>query len=376
MTRSKIFKPELAGLWLASFFILQTCGSSVDKSQVFISITDDYTAVAVEGAQSLVNRTDLSDLKSDFLLYILGDEKEIRTDQSAISGEYRAENGKLVFRPAFPFLKDKTYRAVFRLDEDLIERDFLIRNTYRPKAEVDEIYPSADELPLNVLKFYIQFTDSMSRGFAYDNIHFVSDDGDTLQDVYLELEEELWSPDMKRFTLLLDPGRIKRGLKSLEDLGYVFEHNSRYSLVVNKNWHDAHDKPMTNGFEKRFKTSGLYENYRGSLSLSNIPNAGTTDPVSLKSAFPNDYALLLSAVHIVDKVGNEVEGKIEIKKNETLWKFYPQEPWTDENYLVKVESIIEDVTGNNMTNPFDVDNRTRRTVTNGVKYHSLTFKPR
>ncbi len=376
MTKHKILISELAGLWLASFFIFQACSSSVDKSQVFVAIADDYGSVSVEGAEALISRRSLNKLETDFQLYILGQTGELRSDQTAISGSYQADNGKLIFQPAFPFLKGKTYRAQFQLGKDLITRDFYIPNNNRPRVEVSEIYPSAGELPLNVLKFYIQFTDSMSRGFAYDNIHFVAADGDTLEDAYLELEEELWSPDMKRFTLLLDPGRIKRGLKSLEDLGYVFKHNQRYSLVVNKNWHDAHDMPMSNGFEKQFKTAGLYESYQGSLSLGRIPKAGTTDPVSLKSSYPNDYALLQRVIHIMDKQGNEMEGSIEITKNETLWKFTPVKSWTSENYQVRIESILEDVTGNNMTNPFDVDNQVRKTVTNGKRHHILTFKPR
>lgn len=376
MTKNKISIHKLAGLWLASFFIFQACNDPVDKSRIFIAIADDYSTVTLEGAESLVERKQVDELKKDFRLYILDESKKVRKDQTAISGEYSIEKGKLIFTPSFAFLKSKTYQAQFQLNGDLITRDFMIQNLNHPKAEVHEIYPSTAELPLNVLRFYIQFTDSMSRGFAYDNIHFVAADGDTLEDVYLELEEELWSPDMKRFTLLLDPGRIKRGLKSLEDLGYVFEQNKDYSLVVNKNWRDAHDMPMSNGFEKRFKTAGLYETYRGSLSLGNIPEAGTTSPVSLKSSFPNDYALLQRVVRVVDNQGNETAGTIEIKKNEMLWKFTPDKPWTSENYQVRIERILEDVTGNNMINPFDVDNRVRETNLEGKGFHTLTFKPR
>ena len=38
-------------------------------------------------------------------------------------------------------------------------------------------------------------------------------------DPFLELEQELWSGDGRRFTLLFDPGRIKRGLKPREEQG-------------------------------------------------------------------------------------------------------------------------------------------------------------
>ena len=37
--------------------------------------------------------------------------------------------------------------------------------------------------------------------------------GQAVADPFLELDEELWSTDGRRFTLLFDPGRIKRGLK-------------------------------------------------------------------------------------------------------------------------------------------------------------------
>lgn len=376
MISNKISIPKLAGLWLASFFIFQACNDQVDKNRIFIAIADDYSTVTLEGAEPLVKGKQVNELKEDFRLYILDESKRIREDQAPISGEYSIERGKLIFVPSFAFLKSKTYRAQFQLNGDFITRDFMIQNLNRPKAEVHEIYPSATELPLNVLRFYLQFTDSMSRGFAYDNIHFVAADGDTLKDVYLELEEELWSPDMKRFTLLLDPGRIKRGLKSLEDLGYVFEQGKRYTLVVNKNWHDAHDMPMSKGFEKRFKTAGLYETYQGSLSLGNIPESGTTNPVNLKSSYPNDYALLQRVVQVVDNQGNEIEGIIEIKKNETLWEFTPDKSWSAESYQVRIERILEDVTGNNMINPFDVDNRVGKTNLEGNSFHIITFKPR
>lgn len=376
MTRRNTRFIKLAGLWLASFFVLLSCDPPLEKEQVFIAIADDFSTVSVEGIQTLTRGKGATEFSTEFQLFILNDEKTLRPGQSAITGTYRKENGALLFEPDYPFLKDKYYRARFNLGDEWIERTFYIRNTNRPNSEVSQIYPSADELPLNVLKFYIQFTDSMSRGFAYDNIHFLNAAGDTLKEVYLDLEEELWSPDMKRFTLLLDPGRIKRGLKSLEELGYVFAHDQHYSLVVSKNWHDAHDMPMTNAFEKQFVTAGLYESYQGGLSINTTPRAGTKEPLSLLSAFPNDYALLQRLIHLTDKAGNKLAGEIEIKKHETLWKFTPAEAWKDERHEVHIATILEDVAGNNLLNPFDVDNRRQRTVLDGSKEHILSFRPK
>ena len=45
---------------------------------------------------------------------------------------------------------------------------------------------------------------------------------------FLELDEELWSPDGTRFTLVFDPGRIKRGLKPREEAGPILEAGKSY----------------------------------------------------------------------------------------------------------------------------------------------------
>ena len=75
----------------------------------------------------------------------------------------------------------------------------------------------------------------MSRGKAYRRVHLLDADGKEVDRAFLELGEELSAPDGKRFTLLIDPGRIKRGLKPRKDLGPVLEQGrlTRSSLTAN-----------------------------------------------------------------------------------------------------------------------------------------------
>ena len=83
----------------------------------------------------------------------------------------------------------------------------------------------------------------MSRGEAYRHLTLM--DISTKKPVhapFLELEEELWSPDGKRFTLLVDPGRIKRGLKPREMFGPVLEAGKSYELIVDREWTDVAGK--------------------------------------------------------------------------------------------------------------------------------------
>ena len=70
---------------------------------------------------------------------------------------------------------------------------------------------------------------------------------------FLELDEELWSPDGTRFTLLFDPGRVKRGLKPREELGPVLEAGKSYSLVIDRDWLDASGNSLKAGFRKTFR---------------------------------------------------------------------------------------------------------------------------
>ncbi|MCL6608417.1 MAG: hypothetical protein K6T74_10025, partial [Geminicoccaceae bacterium] len=93
-------------------------------------------------------------------------------------------------------------------------------------------YPTSDQLPENQLRFYIHFSAPMSRGEAYARIRLLDSAGKPIDAAFLELGEELWDPSGKRFTLLIDPGRIKRGLRPREDLGPVLEAGSALGFLV------------------------------------------------------------------------------------------------------------------------------------------------
>ena len=92
----------------------------------------------------------------------------------------------------------------------------------KPKTEptvVTQVYPTSDKLPENQLKFYLHFSAPMSRGDSYKHIQLLDEKGKAVELPFLELDEELWDPAGKRFTLFFDPGRIKRGLKPREEVG-------------------------------------------------------------------------------------------------------------------------------------------------------------
>src|SRR5262249_10274078 len=117
---------------------------------------------------------------------------------------------------------------------------------------VEKIYPSGDKLPENQLRFYLHFSAPMSRNGAYSHIKLLDEKGKEVASPFLELGEELWDPGVKRFTLLLHPGRIKRGLKPREELGPILEEGKRYTLVIAADWSDAEGNLLKAGVRKSF----------------------------------------------------------------------------------------------------------------------------
>src|SRR5262249_32867051 len=129
------------------------------------------------------------------------------------------------------------------------------RRSETPTTRVSQVYPSSDTLPENLLKFYIHFTAPMSRGNIYDHIHLRDESGKEVELPFLEIDEELWDPTMTRLTLFIDPGRIKRGVRPLEEVGPSLEAGKSYTLVIGREWRDGVGNPLKQGFEKAFKVA-------------------------------------------------------------------------------------------------------------------------
>src|SRR5262249_10579291 len=127
-------------------------------------------------------------------------------------------------------------------------------------AKVTGVYPSSDQLPENLLRFYIHFASPMRRGEAYTHIRLLNENGTAIASPFLEISEKLWDTSGERLTVLINPGRIKRGLKPREDLGPVLEAGKSYSLVIDADWRDADGQTLSGSLRKQFKTIPPIEN--------------------------------------------------------------------------------------------------------------------
>jgi hypothetical protein len=216
--------------------------------------------------------------------------------------------------------------------------------------------PAGDRLPENLLKFYLHFSAAMSRGEAYERVSLRDDSGRKLDVPFLELGEELWDPSGTRLTLLLDPGRIKRGLKPREDLGPILESGKTYTLVVDRGWPDATGHPLREAYRKSFRTGPADETQPDPKTWKvAAPEGGGSDPLSLTFPEPLDRAMLNRALTVRDSQGHEVPGRVDVDASATRWSFHPGRPWSAGQFQVVIDATLEDLAGNSIARPFEVD---------------------
>lgn len=302
------------------------------------------------------------------LLSVYADQGSLFTDLSIPSmlGDYELHEKTLCFRPKYPLSPGVRYRSVFHPEHlsgsdheeaSWVTRIFQVpRINEDPSTQVTHVYPSADVLPENLLKFYLHFSAPMSRGNTYKHIQLLNQNGQPVELPFLELDEELWNASMTRLTLFIDPGRIKRGVRPLEEIGPSLEEGKTYTLAVDSDWNDSQGNPLQAAFRKSFQVGppdrSPPDPNRWRIST---PQFTSRDPLIVEFQEPMDHALANRMLHIVRDDRRVVDGKVKLKENETVWHFIPSEPWTAGNYSLIIETTIEDLAGNNIGKPFEVD---------------------
>jgi hypothetical protein len=291
-------------------------------------------------------------------------------DLPPVAGTYSVEHGALTFRPRYPLGAGMKVRAVFESKEIVFD---LPRATPLPATtRVRQVYPSTDVLPENQLKLYVYFTAPMQIGQAWTNIHLRDESGKPVDLPFLEIDQELWNRDQTRLTVLFDPGRIKRGVLPLNEVGPSIQAGKRYTLVVDRTWLDSRGAPLVEEHRKEFRVGPAD---RTPIDTANWkvtpPRAGTSEPLVIVFPEPLDYAMLQHAIEV-----RGVAGKIDVQRGETEWRFTPDQPWKSGSHEIVVPTNLEDLAGNKVGRAFDVDVFEKVTRTVERETVSLPFRTR
>jgi hypothetical protein len=302
-----------------------------------------------------------------------------------VAGAYSVADTTIRFTPMFPFDDGREYDVVLdparlpgvdgapwrqQLVTAVVGKPAVVRT---PSTVVTHVYPSGDVVPANQLRMYLHFSAPMDWRSGYDYLTLLDERGQEVVDAFLPLDADFWNDDRTRYTVFFDPGRVKRGILPNRQMGRALEAGKRYTLVVKREWRDGHGQPLKDEFRHEFRASPPIER---ALTMAawkvTTPKAGTRDPVAVTFPDPLDHGLLRRALGITRR-GTPVVGDVSIESDETRWLFTPRDAWARGDYELVALAFLEDLAGNRIGRPFEVDNFERTDITPEPERRTLTF---
>ncbi len=271
-------------------------------------------------------------------------------------GKYERTGNTLTFTPRFPLSAGATYRARLTATGSTTSLDHRVpAPAAKAPPRVVKIYPTADVLPANHLRFYIYFDRPMRGGKdLYKHLAILDANGKEIEEPWLI--DEIWDEQNNCLILYIHPGRIKWGVELRELMGPVLHEKRSYTLVVRGAWTDLEGNRLGKDTVKKFRTTPE-DRVRVELSDWKLtaPAAGTRNAVVLALARSIDYRSLQTGLTVQNVRGQVVAGTIAVGKDEKSWRFTPARPWQAGRHVVVVSPDLEDVAGNTPSRPFDMD---------------------
>jgi len=342
------------------------CGRSDAPPAIsLVAPADASTYVAVTGlpraALGAVDDADLSTEQWSSLLRVAVDDTS-----PAVLGEYAVADRALRFTPFFPLDPGRQYRVRFdpaRLPDGAGATLAMLEATVglpaldaEPSTTVARVFPSGDEVPENLLRMYVEFSAPMGRRSGVDHIALLDANGQKIEGAVLPLDYALWSPDHRRFTVLLDPGRVKLGILPNREAGRPLETTRAFTLVIGRDWRDANGLPLAEEYRRELRVGPADEHpIDPSAWEVSPPAAGGRGELVVRFPEPLDHGLLMRALGV--RLEDEpVTGEITVDGGETTWRFTPEAAWRPGSYELLALDILEDPAGNQIGRAFEVDN--------------------
>jgi hypothetical protein len=272
----------------------------------------------------------------------------------AVAGRVIDDGDAVSFVPRFAFLAGTTYTVI--VDGTSVAELIAPAPARAPTTTVVDIYPTAAEVPRNLLRFYVWFSGPMSEGQAASHVSLATSTGAPIIDTLMPAEYELWDADHLRLTVLLDPARIKRGLISHRELGYPLRPGTSFRILVNSDFRDATGTALRTGAERRYHVGGderrPIEPHRWRLG---IPSQRTLEPLLLTFDRPLDHALTGRCLQVIGPNRRPVVGLVRVGRAERSWRLTPHAAWSPGTHTVVIAPILEDIAGNSVNRIFDRD---------------------
>jgi len=291
------------------------------------------------------------------LLHVARIDDQTKQPGPPIFGTVTLEGGRLRFDPEFRLSAGSRYRATLSLPGSKpVSIDYTVPAAVdQQPAIVERVYPTGDQLPANLLKFYVCFSRPMRQtDRVFDQMHILDEKGKPVHDPWRRFQQ--WSDDGRRLTLWIHPGRVKQGVNLREELGPVLVPGQRFTLRLDATLEDLSGTPMAAAFEKPFVAT---EEDRTRLDLTQwkiaAPKTGSRDPLRVTFPKPLDHALVTRLITFCDESGRTMDGVVTVGAEERSCSFTPASPWRAGRYSVRADELLEDLAGNTPVRVFDAD---------------------
>lgn len=288
-------------------------------------------------------------------------------DPPPVQGGYAVTDNGVEFVPLLPFDLGREYHVAF--DPASLRSASLAAakastiislpsEATAPTTFVTAIHPSADVVPENLLRMYIEFSGPMGNGTAREFVRLRDQAGEEVPIPFLPVDAGFWNPNHTRYALVFDPGRVKQGIRPNRELGRPLRAGRRYVLDVSAGWRDANGLPLEKAHRHEFRV-GPPEGRAIMLSPWRIaaPTSGNRDPLVVSFPRPLDRGLLVLALAVETKDRRPFDGDATVEANGTRWRFTPAKLWQRGEYALVASSMLEDPAGNRIGRPFDAGPR-------------------
>jgi hypothetical protein len=329
----------------------------------------EVTGLAASDVRTIAERRLTGEEWSALLSVTVTDEVDQSDSLPSIIGSYAVATGRIRFRPKYPFDPGRRYRVLFdparfsRFVEPAansraprIEAIITVPAVGRlPTSRVVATYPTASVVPENQLRLYIYFSAPMGFAGGVTHIRLLDESGRAVKDPFLPMDVALWNGDRTRYTVLFDPGRVKRGILPHEQLGRPLQRHRKYTLIVDRDWTDAQGLPLIDEYRREFRAGDpIDQPLDPSKWRVEPPSEGTREPLVVSFPTPLDYGLMQRALAVWRADGEAIEGEVFIDAEETRWRLVPRSPWRAGEYRFVSDTTLEDPAGNRIGRPFEL----------------------
>jgi len=355
---------------LALALAAAACSSPPSVPQIRLDTTNaGQPAVEVTGVsrrdRSALSKANLTsdDWSALLRVTVKGGAAQPGEEPLPVAGRYEIA-ASLRFVPLFPLDPGREYDVVFdpsRISREVVPRLPAAKGVIAlpavvqvPSTVVSAVYPAGDVIPENLLRMYVHFSGPMGQQGGLDHVVLLDARGREVPDALLPLDTELWNDDRTRFTLLFDPGRVKRGILPNRRMGRPLHAGDRITLVVKKDWIDARGVPLASEFRREYRVGAADDRALDTKAWRvAAPPAGARDPLTVTFPEALDHGLLQRALGVT-RAGAPVAGQLRIEDGATRWLFVPRDAWQAGDYTLVVLPILEDVAGNRIGRGFEV----------------------